>query len=209
MEWELSIARGIDEDVDVILSQTSGCDQNLWHLSKNQDDPEVKHAGDVRDEMEHEHEDKVEPSYLQVYKHKDGSYQDEQMSSTMQEKLAQQHNKSQNSQGSVAWEGLLATSSPVSQSRVQRSAGRVYNSRLSYTEAVKRGVARAKGSLPPSSPREDHRPLCLPATGGIQGPTSKLLKQAKCNHGMSGKRGSIIGDTTVRRRLEAKILSRA
>ncbi|GAB4832225.1 hypothetical protein Ancab_006240 [Ancistrocladus abbreviatus] len=105
--------------------------------------------------------------------------------------------------------GLLATSSPVSQSRVQRSAGRVYNSRLSYTEAVKRGVARAKGSLPPSSPREDHRPLCLPATGGIQGPTSKLLKQAKCNHGMSGKRGSIIGDTTVRRRLEAKILSRA
>ncbi|GAB4832221.1 hypothetical protein Ancab_006236, partial [Ancistrocladus abbreviatus] len=105
MEWELSIARAIDEDVDVVLSQTiSGCDQNLWHLSGNQDDPEVKHAGDVHDEMEHKHEDKVEPSYLQVYKHKDGSYQDEQMSSTMQEKLAQQHDKSQNSQGSVAWE---------------------------------------------------------------------------------------------------------
>ncbi|GAB4832203.1 hypothetical protein Ancab_006220 [Ancistrocladus abbreviatus] len=81
MEWELSIARAVDEDVDVVLSQTiSGCDQNLWHLSGNQDDPEVKHAGDVRDEMEHKHEDKVEPSYLQVYKHKDGSYQDEQMS---------------------------------------------------------------------------------------------------------------------------------
>ncbi|GAB4832067.1 hypothetical protein Ancab_006087 [Ancistrocladus abbreviatus] len=46
-----------------------------------------------------------------------------------------------------------------------------------------------QGSLPPSSPREDHRPLCLPATGGIQGPTSKLLKRAKRNHGMSVKRG--------------------
>ncbi|GAB4835704.1 hypothetical protein Ancab_000614 [Ancistrocladus abbreviatus] len=81
MEWELSIARAVDEDVDVILSETiGGYDQNLWHLSGNQDDPKVKHAGDVRDEMEHKHEDKVEPSYLQVYKHKDGSYQDEQMS---------------------------------------------------------------------------------------------------------------------------------
>ncbi|GAB4835710.1 hypothetical protein Ancab_000620 [Ancistrocladus abbreviatus] len=107
MEWELSIARAIDEDVDVILSQTiGGYDQNLWHLLGNQDDPKVKHAGDVRDEMEHKHEDKVGPSYLQVYKHKGGSYQDEQMSVVNNaRKVGQQHDKSQNSQGSVAWEG--------------------------------------------------------------------------------------------------------
>ncbi|GAB4832199.1 hypothetical protein Ancab_006216 [Ancistrocladus abbreviatus] len=71
MEWELSIARAVDDDVNVILSQTiSGYDQNLWHLSGNQDDPKVKPVGDMCDEM-----------------------------STMQEKLAQQHDESQNSQG--------------------------------------------------------------------------------------------------------------
>ncbi|GAB4832196.1 hypothetical protein Ancab_006213 [Ancistrocladus abbreviatus] len=42
----------------------------------NQDDPKVKPAADMHDKM-----------------------------STMQEKLAQQHDKSQNSQGSIAWEG--------------------------------------------------------------------------------------------------------
>ncbi|GAB4832192.1 hypothetical protein Ancab_006209, partial [Ancistrocladus abbreviatus] len=52
MEWELSIARAVDDDVDVILSQTiSGYDQNLWHLSGNQDDPKVKPVGDMCDEM--------------------------------------------------------------------------------------------------------------------------------------------------------------
>ncbi|GAB4832219.1 hypothetical protein Ancab_006234 [Ancistrocladus abbreviatus] len=67
MEWELSIARAVDDDVDAILCQTiSGYDQNLWHLSGNQDDPKVKPVGDMCDEMEHKHEDKVEPSYLQV-----------------------------------------------------------------------------------------------------------------------------------------------
>ncbi|GAB4858454.1 hypothetical protein Ancab_009928 [Ancistrocladus abbreviatus] len=48
MEWEegqLSIARAVDENI--ILSQTiSGYDQNLWHLSGNQDDPKVKTVGD-------------------------------------------------------------------------------------------------------------------------------------------------------------------
>ncbi|GAB4858445.1 Crossover junction endonuclease mus81 [Ancistrocladus abbreviatus] len=42
---QLSIARAIDEDI--ILSQTiNGYDQNLWHLSGNQDDSKVKPGGE-------------------------------------------------------------------------------------------------------------------------------------------------------------------
>ncbi|GAB4854537.1 hypothetical protein Ancab_023118 [Ancistrocladus abbreviatus] len=43
--------------------------------------------------------------------------------------------------------GLLATTSPVSHSRLQRPEGRVFSSGLSYVEAVKRGVVPVSPSL--------------------------------------------------------------